>query len=189
MEVSFNFLKLGSVMMKVGIGTTNKAKVGAVLSVMTKYFHDILTFEHISVDSGVSAQPMSTEETRKGSINRSRNALAQTGANLAFGLEGGVTMIDDIMYLCNWGSLALENGKVFTAAGAQIPLPKEIADQILAGRELGPVMDDFIHQLDTRQNSGAIGILTDGMIDRKEMFEHILQQLVGQYFFYQKYSK
>lgn len=175
--------------MKVGIGTTNKAKVGAVLSVMTKHFHDILTFEHISVDSGVSAQPMSTEETRNGAINRSKNVLAQTNANLAFGLEGGVTMIGDVMYLCNWGALALENGIVFTAAGAQIPLPKEIADQLLAGRELGPVMDDLVHQLDTRQNIGAIGVLTDGMMDRKEMFEHILQQLVGQYFFYQKYAK
>ncbi|MGX9135603.1 DUF84 family protein [Rummeliibacillus sp. JY-2-4R] len=174
--------------MKVGIGTTNKAKVGAVLSVVTKHFHDILTFEHISVDSGVSAQPMSTEETRLGAMNRARKTLKKTDAELAFGLEGGVTMIDDIMYLCNWGALALKNGQVLTAAGAQIPLPKEIADQIIAGRELGPVMDDFVHQLDTRQNVGAIGIFTDGMIDRKEMFEHILHQLVGQYFFYQKYT-
>lgn len=175
--------------MKVGIGTTNKAKVGAVLSVVTKHFHDILTFEHISVDSGVSAQPISTEETRQGAINRAKNTLAETNADMAFGLEGGVTMIDGIMYLCNWGALVLSNGQVLTAAGAQIPLPKEIAVQIEDGLELGPVMDEFVHQLDTRQNVGAIGIFTDGMIDRKEMFEHILQQLVGQYFFYQKYAK
>lgn len=175
-------------MMKVGIGTTNKAKVGAVLSIMTKHFHEILTFEHISVDSGVSVQPMSTEETRMGAINRAKNTLAKTDANIAFGLEGGVTIIGDCMYLCNWGALALENGQVLTAAGAQIPLPDEIADKVISGRELGPVMDDFVHQIDTRQNMGAIGIFTDGMIDRKEMFEHILQQLVGQYFFYQKYT-
>lgn len=175
--------------MKVGIGTKNKAKVGAVLSVVTKHFHDILTFEHISVDSGVSAQPMSTDETRLGAMNRARKALQETNADMAFGLEGGVTMIDDMMYLCNWGALASANGQVLTAAGAQIPLPKEIAEQVASGHELGPIMDDFVHQLDTRQHTGAIGILTDGMIDRKEMFEHILQQLVGQYFFYQKYSK
>lgn len=175
--------------MKVGIGTKNKAKVGAVLSVVTKHFHDILTFEHISVDSGVSAQPMSTDETRLGAMNRARKALQETNADMAFGLEGGVTMIDDMMYLCNWGALALSNGQILTAAGAQIPLPKEISEQVSSGRELGPVMDDFVHQLDTRQHTGAIGILTDGMIDRKEMFEHILQQLVGQYFFYQKYLK
>lgn len=175
--------------MKVAIGTKNKAKVGAVLSVVTKHFHDILTFEHISVDSGVSAQPMSTDETRLGAMNRAKKALQETNADIAFGLEGGVTMIDDTMYLCNWGALAFANGQVLTAAGAQIPLPKEIAKQVASGRELGPVMDDFVHQLDTRQHTGAIGILTDGMIDRKEMFEHILQLLVGQYFFYQKYSK
>ncbi|MGG0656301.1 DUF84 family protein [Rummeliibacillus pycnus] len=175
--------------MKVGIGTTNKAKVGAVLTVVTKHFHDILTFEHISVDSGVSSQPMSTEETRIGAINRAKNTLAETNSDIAFGLEGGVTMIGDTMYLCNWGALAITNGQVLTAAGAQIPLPKEIAVQIAGGRELGPVMDDFVHQLDTRQNAGAIGIFTDGMIDRKEMFEHILLQLVGQYFFYEKYAK
>ncbi|WP_371923783.1 DUF84 family protein [Rummeliibacillus sp. G93] len=176
-------------MMKVGIGTTNKAKVSAVISVVTKHFHDILTFEHLSVSSDVSPQPMSTEETRRGAINRAKKMLAESNADLAFGLEGGVTIIEDIMYLCNWGALALPNGKVLTAAGAQIPLPQEIASKLTSTQELGPIMDEYTKQLDTRQTAGAIGVFTDGLIDRKEMFEHILQELVGQYFFYQKNSK
>ena len=47
------------------------------------------------------------------------------------------------MYLCNWGALTLPDGTRFTAGGAQIPLPKEIADELMAGKELGPVVDTY----------------------------------------------
>ena len=45
--------------------------------------------------------------------------------------------------LCNWGALILPDGNEFTAGGAQIPLPEEIAEELLAGKELGPVIDSY----------------------------------------------
>ncbi len=87
------------------------------------------------------------------------------------------------MYVCNWGALTLADGTTFTAAGAQIILPEEIAQEIRGGRELGPVMEQYTQRLDIRQGAGAVGIFTQGIVSRQTMFEHIVALLVGQYLF------
>lgn len=102
---------------------------------------------------------------------------------MSFGLEGGVTEIEGIMYICNWGALVVADGSVFTAAGAQIVLPEEIAREIRTGKELGPVMEAYTQRRDIRQHAGAVGIFTQGLVDRQAMFEHIVALLIGQYLF------
>ncbi|MEG0472196.1 MAG: DUF84 family protein [Solibacillus sp.] len=165
--------------MKIAIGTKNLAKVGAVEAIVSQYFLDV-QFEHVAVASEVSVQPFSNEETRRGAINRARNALLATYADVSFGLEGGVEEIDGIMYCCNWGAVALKDGTILSSSGAQIALPEKIAIELRTGKELGPVMDVFTNEENIRQHAGAIGIFTNGLIDRKEMFEHIVKLLIGQ---------
>lgn len=171
--------------MKIAIGTKNKAKTGAVENTLHAYYTN-LQFEHIEVSSGVSEQPLSMEETRQGAINRARNTREATNAEWSFGLEGGVCEIDGVMYCCNWGAVALKDGTVISAAGAQFCLPEEIAEQLRVGKELGPVMDAYTNEQNIRHHAGAIGIFTNGLIDRKEMFEHIVKLLVGQIQFLQQ---
>ncbi|MGF9979173.1 DUF84 family protein [Viridibacillus arvi] len=169
--------------MLIAIGTKNKAKTGAVEAVVKQFVNEELVFEHVEVASVVSAQPMTDAETREGAINRAKNTRNVSNADFSFGLEGGVKEIDGVMYVCNWGALVLKDGQVITAAGAQIPLPETVAEDVKSGRELGPVMDEYTQQNDIRQHSGAIGIFTHDLIDRKEMFEHVIKLLIGQYFF------
>ncbi len=111
--------------MKIAIGSKNKAKTEAVESVVLQFID--AEFELLSVSSGVSDQPLTDEETRTGAINRALNALKISGADAAFGLEGGVREIDGDLFVCNWAAMALANGEIFTAAGAQIRLPEEVA--------------------------------------------------------------
>ena len=168
--------------MKIAVGTKNKAKVGAVETIVREYFPNV-EIESIDVASDVSVQPFSNEETRQGAINRARNTFGQTNADLSFGLEGGVDEIDGIMYCCNWGAVVLKDGTVFSSSGAQFALPEVIAEQLRIGKELGPVMDVYTNMENIRHNQGAIGIFSAGLIDRKEMFEHIVKLLVGQVLF------
>jgi len=168
--------------MNIAIGTTNKAKTEAVEVIARKYF-DKPNFTYVKAASQVSDQPRTHEETRLGAINRSKNAIKETGAQLSFGLEGGVTEIDGVMYVCNWGALSVSNGTTYTAAGAQIILPEEIAQEIRAGNELGPVMEHYTQRRDIRQGAGAVGVFTQGLVSRQMMFEHIVSLLIGQYLF------
>ncbi|WP_391202670.1 DUF84 family protein [Psychrobacillus sp. L4] len=166
--------------MKILIGTNNRAKTKAVHTISTLYYPDA-EFKNIEVSSLVSNQPMSDEETRQGAINRAKQLMENSEATFGIGLEGGVNEIDGIMYICNWGALVTNDGTVFTAAGAGIPLPIEIAIQLKAGSELGPVMDVYTNKNDIRHDEGAIGVFTNGLVKRSDMFEHIMLLLIGQY--------
>ena len=174
--------------MKVAIGTLNKAKTAAVENIINGHLTNV-QYIHKHVDSGVSQQPFSNEETRSGAINRAKNTLKETGADYCFGLEGGVQEIDGIMYCVNWGAVALKNGAVYTAQGASFMLPEEIANELREGKELGPIMDVYTNRQNIRHTEGAVGIFTKGLIDRKSMFEHIVTLLIGQVYFFEDLEK
>ena len=57
--------------MKIAIGTKNPTKVNAV----KKVFGDTFTYVEVAVQSGVSPQPFSDEETIQGAVNRARAAV------------------------------------------------------------------------------------------------------------------
>lgn len=188
-QMEQKFIKIKRVkVMRVAIGTKNRAKTKAIENVVSTYFNEA-RYEQFNVSSNVSEQPFSDEETRQGAINRAVNTLKASGADLNFGLEGGVREMDGVMYCCNWGALALKDGTMITSAGATFILPKEIADQLRDGKELGPVMDEYTNEIGTRHNSGAIGVFTANLVDRTEMFEHIVKLLIGQYIFHNSLTK
>jgi inosine/xanthosine triphosphatase len=171
--------------MKIIIGSNNPAKVAAVKNA----FH-FQQSEFLSLDiaSGVSEQPFSDEETIKGAINRSVGALEMGNGDIGIGLEGGVEESSLGLLLCNWGALASKNTEPIIAGGARFLLPTEIVERLRAGGELGPIMDDFAKKENVRKNEGAVGIFTNGLINRSEMFSHIMNLLVGQYH-YQKAAR
>ncbi|MBD7943478.1 MULTISPECIES: DUF84 family protein [Psychrobacillus] len=167
-------------MHKILIGTNNRAKTKAVEVVAGKFYPDAI-FVNQEVSSQVSNQPMSNEETRQGAINRAKRLMQDFDGTFGIGLEGGVQEISDTMYVCNWGALATKTGEVFTATGAGVALPKEIADSLKEGAELGPIMDVYTNKKGIRHHEGAIGVFTNGFVKRSDMFEHIMLLLIGQY--------
>ncbi|WP_306610717.1 DUF84 family protein [Bhargavaea cecembensis] len=169
-------------MMNIIVGSTNKAKLGAVReAVQSLGINAEITGS--ATESGVSAQPFGDEETREGARNRALAAVKDGEGDLGIGLEGGVKELDGRLFICNWGALALPDGTVYTAGGAQIPLPEEVAAPVRAGNELGPVMEDYSHQADVRQSGGAVGVFTAGTVSRADMFGHVVRLLVGQWRF------
>ncbi|MCM3125561.1 MULTISPECIES: DUF84 family protein [unclassified Mesobacillus] len=164
--------------MKVAVGSKNPAKINAVKAAFQGTDYEIVS---IDAESGVSDQPMSDEETIRGAVNRAIEAAEKGEAGIGIGLEGGVQQTPYGLMLCNWGALAVKGMEPIIAGGARIPLPDEVAQQLLAGSELGPVMDDYAKKQNVRKNEGAIGIFTNGQIDRSEMFTHVMKLLAGQY--------
>jgi inosine/xanthosine triphosphatase len=160
------------------IGSKNPAKNQAVKNAFCEG-----DFEFISMDipSGVNDQPFSDEETINGAVNRAVHALQQGNGDFGIGLEGGVQETSHGLLLCNWGALASKEFQPIVAGGARLLLPEEIARRLRAGEELGPVMDDYAKMENVRKNEGAIGIFTNGVINRVDMFTHIMNLLVGQY--------
>ncbi|MBU8879771.1 DUF84 family protein [Bacillus sp. FJAT-29790] len=166
--------------MKIIIGSQNPAKVLAVQEAFKHYQTDFIP---MNIPSGVSAQPFSDEETIQGAINRAYDALKLGEGHIGIGLEGGVQETKYGLFLCNWGALAEIGESPIIAGGARIPLPVEVADHVLAGEELGPVMENYVKKDNVRKKEGAVGIFTNNQINRAEMFTHVMKLLVGQYEF------
>jgi inosine/xanthosine triphosphatase len=166
--------------MKIIIGSKNPAKINAVKQV----FQDtIYEFDAMDVSSGVREQPFSDEETIKGAVTRATNALELGQGQIGIGLEGGVHETELGLFLCNWGALASQQNSPILAGGARILLPIELANRLREGEELGPVMDEYAKKSNLRSNEGAVGILTNGVIHRTDMFAHVTKLLFGQYLF------
>ncbi|WP_458412181.1 DUF84 family protein [Schinkia sp. CFF1] len=166
--------------MKVAVGSKNKTKVSAVENVFREMEPEIVA---VDVPSGVSVQPFSDEETMLGARNRANAALMETNSDIGIGLEGGVMETKEGLLLCNWGALKLKDGKEFIASGARIVLPSEIANGLHQGFELSHVMDEYTLKHDVRSKEGAIGIFTNNLVEREEMFTHIVKLLAGQYLY------
>ena len=164
--------------MRIAVGSKNPAKINAVKAAFIDGSIEIVS---VDAESGVSDQPMSDEETIKGAVNRAIQAAERAEADIGIGLEGGVQQTPYGLMLCNWGALAVEGMEPIIAGGARIPLPEEIASQLLIGAELGPVMDEYAKKQNVRKNEGAVGIFTNGQVNRSEMFTHVMKLLAGQY--------
>ena len=158
---------------QVFVGSTNPVKVNAVKEVFANAVG-------VKVDSGVSDQPMTDEETKEGAMIRARSCLDQ-GASVGIGLEGGVMPSSVGMLSVNWGALTDQNGNEIYASGARYPLPARVAAEIRQGRELGDIMDSVTGRTDVRKREGAVGVFTDGELTRRELYVHIVRLLAGQY--------
>lgn len=163
-------------MSKIYIGSKNPAKVSAVREV----FENSQVID-LAVNSHVSHQPKSDAETILGALNRAA-ALPRDG--LRIGLEGGVHLHDNTLFMVNWGVLIDLNDNVYYAGGTRIPLPIEFKDPLLSGeKELAELIDEYTTRNDIRSNEGSIGIFTSNMVIRKDIFVHICKLLYGQYLY------
>lgn len=166
--------------MKIIIGSKNPAKITAVKNAFPEESYQFVAMD---ISSGVSDQPFSDEETITGAKNRAAAALMEGKGDFGIGLEGGVQETKNGLLLCNWGAIASMDFEPIIAGGARLILPEEIAVRLRAGEELGPVMDEYAKKQNVRKNEGAIGIFTNGFLNRTEMFTHITLMLAGQYRF------
>ena len=100
---------------------------------------------------------MSDEETITGARNRARAARLAINADLGFGLEGGVHSDPIGLMLQGWVVVTDGNGREGVAGAGRLPLPPMIADRVLAGEKLGPVMDDLLGETNIKAKGGAVG--------------------------------
>jgi len=149
-------------------------KIAASQTVLRRVYGTDILVEGVSVESGVSRQPWGDEETLRGALNRAEAALRISGASLGIGLEGGLVEVDGEVFTSAWCAVARKDGSKGFAGGANMLLPPTVARAVRRGAELGPTMDDVTGLENTKQAQGAIGILTQGFLDRQSAYEQIL---------------
>ena len=169
-------------MRKCYLGSLNKVKLAASKEILKDY-----EVVGIPVESGVGKQPLSDTATIVGAFNRAQ-ALPKDGLRL--GLEAGVQMHDDILFLVNWGVLLDGDDIPYYAGGTRIPLPNSIKSALFEKKqELAEIMNEYLCTNDIKQKEGAIGYFTASFVTRKDIFTHIVKLLYGQYIKRREYER
>ena len=153
--------------LKVGVGSTNPVKVEAVRSVLSRFYSEV-EVEAVAVDSGVGKQPFG-EEVLEGAKNRARAALGQN--DLGIGIEAGVHTEDDGLYDVQHCAMVDQMGWLTRGHGPGFRYPEIIAREVTAGRSVGEACDAIFNLERNGHKGGAIGLLTNGVLRRKELTE------------------
>lgn len=158
-------------MKKILVASKNPVKIRATLA----GFHAMFPDEQFEVDtvvvpSGVGEQPYSDEETLQGAMERAEAACRkQTDADYWVGVEGGIEEAEDGMKAFAWVVVKsvdmLGKGKTGTFF-----LPPAVAELVRDGKELGEADDIVFQRQNSKQEMGAVGLLTDNLIDRTEFY-------------------
>ncbi|KAF5684408.1 nitrogen metabolic regulation nmr [Fusarium circinatum] len=149
------------------VASNNIPKIKATRDGFTQMLPDSHDFQSISVDSNVSDQPFSDEETLRGATNRAQNAqAARSEADFWVGIEGGVETHNGSICSFAWIVVIGKDGKVGKARTSAYFLPDKTCQLLKEGVELGHADDMVFGQIDSKNKQGSVGLLTGGVVDR-----------------------
>ncbi len=158
--------------MHIIVASKNPVKLEAARNGFAALFPQAaLDIHGVSVPSGVSDQPMSDEETLLGAKNRADAAQThlQHADGYAVGIEGGVC--ESPIGLSAFAWIVVKRGAQYGygRTGAFI-LPDEVAALVRQGLELGDADDRVFNQNNSKQQGGAIGLLSGGTLTRSGFY-------------------
>lgn len=160
-------------MKQIIVASQNPVKLQAVRMGFEQLFNDE-TFDvrGVAVPSGVNDQPFTHEETLQGAINRVARAQQEAGAaDYWVGVEGGVEDVNGELHAFAWivvRSASLQ-GKGCTGT---FVLPPRVAELVHGGMELGDADDVVFARSNSKQENGAVGLLTGDVITRTTLYAH-----------------
>ena len=151
-------------------------KIDATMRAFETLFPDAaLEMTSVDVESGVSDQPTSDEETRRGARTRATNAnLAVPDADFWVGMEGGIELIDGQLMAFAWMAVQGPSGDVGEARSVTLPLPPAVKELVDSGLELGDANDQVFATTNSKQGGGAYGLLTNGLYTRESVYRQTL---------------
>jgi inosine/xanthosine triphosphatase len=157
------------------VASANPVKLQATLHGFQRMFPgEQFQLQTVAVPSGVDDQPGSDEETLRGATNRAANAAAALPeADYWAGIEGGVEERGSEMAGYAW-IVVCAQGLTGKGRTGTFFLPRRVAELVRQGLELGDADDVVFGRSNSKQENGAVGLLTGNVIDRAELYEQAI---------------
>ena len=155
------------------VASTNPVKVKATEGGFGRMFpSEAFVVKGYSVPSGVSNQPVGNLETLHGARIRAENVrMTIPDADYWVGIEGGVEDDNGELAAFAWIVIVSKShcGKGRTGT---FFLPEAVAHLVRQGIELGEADDIVFGKTNSKQQNGAIGLLTGDVLNRTSLYEH-----------------
>jgi inosine/xanthosine triphosphatase len=120
-----------------------------------------------------------------------RDREARRDDRLIVGLEGGLDPVPIggiAMYALKTWACVSDGGRWHYGAGGAVVLPERVTRQVLAGRELGEVVDEMAGE-GVRGTRGAWGVLTRDLVGRRDAFRVAVISALAPFFNGAVYSR
>lgn len=155
------------------VASTNPVKINTALLGFSKMFsNETFGVQGVSAPSGVPDQPIGEEEILLGATNRVENvSKLSLQADYWVGIEGGLEVVDEDMLAFAWIVIKSKEGKYGKGRSPGFLLPKKVIELIKQGKELGEADDIVFGHTNSKQASGAVGILTGDVLTRTTLYE------------------
>ena len=155
------------------VASHNPVKARAVLEGFQRMFpREEFVLRSAAAPSLVSDQPFTDEETLRGAANRAQGAARlEPQADYWVGIEGGIEIHGPEMAAYAW-VVVLGRDLSGKSRTGTFYLPPQVAELIQQGLELGEADDIVFGRSNSKQENGAIGLLTGDVIDRVQLYEH-----------------
>ena len=161
-------------MPRITVASQNPVKLKAAQAAFQQMFPaQSFIVDGVSVPTGVPDQPTSVSETIEGARNRAKNArAAKPESDFWVGIEGGIE--DSPLGMTCFARVHVLGRDGLTGLGqtAVFYLPREVAELVRGGLELGHADDRVFGRDNSKQANGAIGLLTDDLVDREAYYTH-----------------
>ena len=89
---------------------------------------------------------------------------------MVLGWKGGVLELNEGMFACAWCAVASRVGSIGLASTGRFHLPSRVAELVRGGLELGDADDVVFGRTNSKQQEGAVGILTHGRLSRAQFY-------------------
>ncbi len=152
--------------MIVKIGSENPSKIRAVKMVFAKIFNFEIKYIGEKVDSDVADQPFGNE-TIRGAINRAKKLK---NCDYCIGIEAGLFYEEEIKkYIDRAYCVIIDKFGNFTVGhSGGFYYPSQVMRLVKSGMEVGEAMENISGIKDIKKKMGAIGYLSNGLIERHE---------------------
>lgn len=156
----------------IAVASGNPVKVAAAVEGFRQLFPNrALSVRSVRVPSDVADQPLTDEETLLGASNRARHAQAACPeADFWLGIEGGVHWHAEELSAFAWVVVRSAAGLGKARSGTFF-LPRVVAELVAQGLALGEADDLVFEQSNSKQGVGAIGLLTNRVLNRQQLYE------------------
>ncbi len=178
----------------IAVASRNPVKLQSALAGFQRMFPgERFVVEPVLTTSGVGDQPFSDAETLQGALHRAQEAARLfPGADYWVGIEGGgeaavipsagagigagsavkheAASMENEMAAFAW-VVVLAQGRLGKARTGAFTLPPAVASLVREGKELGEADDIVFGRSNSKQENGAVGLLTGDVIDRRSFYE------------------
>ncbi len=157
--------------MRIAVASMNPVKLAAARQGFEQAFPDLVVNIHgNALVTDVPDQPIGDKQTYQGALARVNALHTQTpNADYWVGIEGGVQRTIDGSYDSFAWIIVQQGEQRSSSRTSTFPLPPRVCQYLDEGLELGDADDLVFGRSQSKQQNGAVGLLTADKITRTDL--------------------